>query len=158
MNRNRRVTCLAAAALAALLTVSEGWAQVGPPEEGAAPAKPRAKRVWTNDDFPSAVPQPVAAKPASPAPAAAATVASPEAERARAEVASEMLSAAQLRQRAYESNLTEIRNKLQAEASPFRRQVFEKFIRDVETLSAQNQKLTQQLSREKTGGAPGEGK
>lgn len=109
---------------------------------------PRAKRVWTNDDFAPASPKPVNAtevkKPA--APAATAPPPSPEAEQARKEVVSEMLSSAQLRQRAYESNLAEIRNKLQEESNAFRRQVYEKFIRDVEALSANNRTLINQLS------------
>ena len=112
---------------------------------------PRAKRVWTNDDFAQAVPKPVVVvevkKTEAPVvPVAPALSASPDAEMARKEVVSEMLSAANLRQRAYDSNLSDIRNKMQEEPSAFRRQIYERFIRDVEVLRASNQTLINQLS------------
>lgn len=124
---------------------------------------PRVKRVWTNDDFAQAVPKPVAAvevkKTEAPVvPVASAPSSSPEAELARKEVVSEMLSTAQLRQRAYESNLSEIRNKMQVESSAFRRQIYERFIRDVEALSASNQILINQLSSGDKPATPAVGK
>jgi len=111
-----------------------------------------SKRVWTNDDFPSAIPEPepVQAEEETAVSKTAAEPAVPEADakklqQVQEEVSEEMLAVARSRQKAYDDTLSLVQSRLERETDPFRIQVYQQILKDTLGLQEINRHLLEQF-------------
>ncbi len=113
------------------------------------------KKVWTNDDFPAAdapaAPEKADAQPA-PAPKPAVEVAavpqaelSPDLQKARQDIAAEMLATAKAREKAYDDTINDVKAKLETETNEFRIEVYNNILRDTTALKEVNKHVFEQF-------------
>lgn len=110
-----------------------------------------ARKVWTNDDFPSGnASRPAPAAPESKAAAGETTGAAPAAQPAESKAsepkeAPPALLKARVRQAAFEQTIEEMNLKLQTEKSEFRKEMYQNILRDTQQLHDSNRRLIEQL-------------
>lgn len=111
----------------------------------------RAKRLWTNDDFPSFLTPESEPKTEGESAATAPEPEGAEIQQVRQEVTEEMRASARARQKAYEDTLSLVQSKLETETNPFRIKVYQQILEDTAGLQKINQHLLEQF-QERAGG------